>query len=292
LINLWDVIIIGKGPAGISAALYTVRANLKTLIVGGNDSAIAKSQKIDNYYGFEESITGMELLMRGEAQVLRVGAEILTDQVLKVDWEGNFFTVNTATDSFHGRSVLLATGQSRKKVDIGGIDEFEGRGVSYCTTCDGFFYKGLEVGVVGSSDYAYHEANELKTFTNKLTIFTNGQPLELQKYADFENLKINSKRISHLSGDEFLREIYFDDGTYQEIDGLFIAGESASALDFARKMGVNFNKNDIVVDSEQQTNIKKLFAAGDCTGGFKQIATAVGQGALASKKIIEVLRKE
>jgi thioredoxin reductase (NADPH) len=289
---MWDVIIIGKGPAGISAALYTVRANLKTLVIGKNDSAIAKAHKIDNYYGFEESIGGMELLSRGESQALRLGTEILTDQVLKVDSDGKFFIVNTAKDSFQSRSVLLATGQSRKKVLIDGVDEFEGRGVSYCTTCDGFFYKGLEVGVVGSSDYAFHEANELKTFTNKLSIFTNGQPLDLKKYDDFENLKINNKKISHLTGDECLKKIHFDDGTHQELDGLFIAGESASGLDFARKMGVNFNKNDIVVDHEQQTNIKKLFAAGDCTGGFKQIATAVGQGALASKKIIEMLRKE
>lgn len=283
---MYDVVIIGSGPAGISASLYTLRANLKTLIVGSIEkSAMYKAHKIDNYYGFEEGISGGELLVSGKNQALRLGAEFLDDEVLSIGLD-EVFRLKTSSKEVLARSVLLATGQVRKKADIKNLDEFEGKGVSYCTTCDGFFYRDLEVGVVGSGDFALEEARTLLDFTDKVTIFTNGKDWN-DKAGEF---KVNTAKILNLLGDDFVSEILFEDGSKQNIDGVFVAGESASSADFANKMGIDFFDNAIKVDNNQQTNIKGLFAAGDCTGGFKQIATAVGQGALAGKNVISFIK--
>ena len=161
---MYDVIIIGKGPAGISAALYTARANLKTLVVGKNNSALAKAEKIENYYGFANAISGAFLLKEGELQAMRIGTEILEDEVISID-KKEVFEVEALSGRYRSRSVLLATGQTWKKLRVENIEKFEGRGVSYCSTCDGFFYKNLRVGVLGYKDYAVHEALELSAFT-------------------------------------------------------------------------------------------------------------------------------
>lgn len=288
---MYDTIIIGRGPAGISASLYTVRANLKTLVIGKSDSALRKAGKIENYYGFSEAISGEFLLSEGEKQALRLGVEIIEDEVIALE-KNDYFEVVTSADRYLSRAALIATGQPRKRIRIENLTEFEGRGVSYCSTCDGFFYNNLKVGVLGHKDYAVHEATELLTYTEDVTIYTNGLELDLsEKYVeDAKRFKINNKPILKLDGSEFLQRIFFSDDTSEEIDGIFVAYGSASSVDFARKMGIITDGSDIVVDRNQQTNLDGLFAAGDCTGGFRQVATAVGQGALAGRKMVEYVR--
>lgn len=290
---MYDVIIIGKGPAGISASLYTVRSNLKTLIIGKNDSALRKAEKIENYYGFADVIRGEDLLKNGESQALRLGTEIINDEVIAVE-KNDFFEVVTSEGRYSSKALVLATGQPVKKVKIENLEKFEGIGVSYCTTCDGFFYNNLKVGVLGFNDYVIHEAIELQAFTKEITIFTNGRELAVSdKYIDELNqFKVNKMEIEKLEGSEYLQKIIFKDGSSEEIDGLFVAYDSPSSLDFARKLGIMTNGNSILVDKDQQTNLDGLFAAGDCTGGFKQISIAVGQGALAGKRAIEFIRSQ
>lgn len=289
---MYDVIIIGKGPAGLSASLYTSRANLKTLIIGKDDGSLSKAERIENYFGFSGSVSGAHLLKESEKQALRFGVDILEDETVGIEKE-NHYKVITSEGQYFSKAVLIATGQAQKKIDIQNLKDLEGRGVSYCTTCDGFFYKNLKVGVLGFKDYAIHEAKELLAFTNDITIFTNGEKLSL-KEANIDELgkfKVIDKRIKRLDGKDFLEKVVFSDESEQELDGFFIAYESATSTDFARKLGVITEDNAIVVDKNQQTNLAGLFAAGDCTGGFKQIATAVGQGALAGKRIIEYVRE-
>lgn len=288
---VYDVVIIGKGPAGISASLYTARANLNTLIIGKNESALEKASKIENYYGFSEPVSGDFLLREGEKQAAGLGVEIIDTEVIAIE-KSDFFEVLTPDRAFTAKAVLLATGQPYKKVRIENLEKFEGNGVSYCSTCDGYFYKGLRVGVLGFKDYAVHEAIELEAFTKDITIYTNGKELQLsEKFAEEAyRFKVNTRPVSKLEGVDYLQNIYFKDGTMEEVDGIFVAFESASSTDFARKLGVLTEGNSIVVDKLQQTNIEGLFAAGDCTGGFKQISTAVGQGALAGRGIIEFIR--
>ncbi len=286
-----DVIIIGKGPAGLSAAIYTVRAKLDTLLIGGEDSALKKAGKVENYFGFSEPIKGEDLLRAGEEQAARLGVKIVTDDVISVV-KNDFFEVTTQKEVFLSKALLLATGQPQKKVSIENLEKFEGKGVSYCSTCDGFFYNNLKVGVLGFKDFAIHEAMELETFTKDITIFTNGNKLDISdKYKDeAARFKLNEKSVKSLEGSEFLEKICFNDGSCDNIDGIFVAYESASSIDFARKLGVMTDGNSIIADKAQQTNLDGLFAAGDCTGGFKQISVSVGQGALAGRKMIEYVR--
>jgi thioredoxin reductase (NADPH) len=288
---MYDVIIIGRGPAGISASLYTARANLKTLVVGRNDSSLKKAEKIENYYGFSNIISGSFLLQEGEKQALRLGVEIIEDEVIDIS-KKDFFEVVASKKKYFCKSVLLATGQPRKKVKIENLVEFEGKGVSYCVTCDGFFYNNLKVGVLGFKDFAIHEAMELEAYSKDITIFTNGFEFELSdEYIEAaRRFKINKKPILKLEGSEFLERILFNDNTSEKIDGIFVAYESASSIDFARKLGIIVDGNSIVVDKNQQTNLSGVFAAGDNTGGLRQVSSAVGEGAVAGKRIAEYIR--
>jgi len=289
---MFDVIIIGKGPAGLSASLYTIRAGLKTLVIGKDNSALGKADRIENYFGFSEPVSGKYLLEQGEKQARRLGVKFDTSEVIAIE-KSEYFDIYTEAQNYSCKAVLLATGQQTAKLKINRLTEFEGNGVSYCTTCDGFFYRGLKVGVVGFKDYAIHEALELEPLTKNITIYTNGHELETtEKYKKpASEFKINNKPIKGIEGKEAIERIIFEDGTTEDIDGLFIAFESASSIDFARKLGVITSKNSVVVDEKQQTNLKGLFAAGDCTGGLKQVSTSVGQGALAGKQIIEYIRQ-
>jgi thioredoxin reductase (NADPH) len=286
-----DVIIIGKGPAGLSAAIYSVRAKLDTLLIGNEESALKKAGKVENYFGFSEPIKGDELLKAGEEQATRLGTKIVVDDVISVV-KNDFFEVTTQKEVYLSKALLLATGQPQKKINIENLQKFEGKGVSYCSTCDGFFYNNLKVGVLGFKDFAVHEALELETFTKDITIFTNGNKLDISdKYKnEAARFKISEKSVKSLEGSEFIEKICFNDGSCDNIDGIFVAYESASSIDFARKLGVMTDGNSIIVDKAQQTNLDGLFAAGDCTGGFKQISVSVGQGALAGRKMIEYVR--
>lgn len=289
---MFDVIIIGKGPAGISASLYTVRAGLKTLVIGQDNSALRKADRIENYFGFSEPVSGQYLLEQGIKQAQRLGVKFSDNEVVAIE-KGEYFDIYTTDQNYSCKAVLLATGQKLVKVKIDRLAEFEGNGVSYCTTCDGFFYRGLKVGLVGYKDYVIHEAMELEPLTKNITIYTNGNQLELtEKYKKLaSHFLINNKLIKGIDGKEVIESICFQDGTQESIDGLFIAFDSASSIDFARKLGVITSKNSVVVDEKQQTNLKGLFAAGDCTGGLKQVSTAVGQGALAGKQMIAYIRE-
>lgn len=287
----YDAVIIGKGPAGISASLYTARANLKTLVIGADGSSLRKTSKIENYYGFESPVSGEQLLEAGVRQAARVGAAIVDQEVTSVE-PGALFAVKTAAGEYGAAAVLIATGQAPRRPDLPGVREFEGRGVSYCTTCDGFFYKNKRVGVLGGGNYAVQEALELEPFTKDIIIFTNGGRLDFtgDYAAKAQNFTIRQERVKALRGDSVLREILLENGS-QPIDGLFVASGTASSLDFAVKLGVAVAKNAIVADAQQKTNLDGIFAAGDCTGGFKQIATAVGQGAIAGKSMIDYVRR-
>ena len=290
ILTMYDVIIIGKGPAGLSAALYTVRANLKTLVIGRNDSRLMKAEKIDNYFGFSETTSGEKLLSEGEKQALRLGCEIVEEEVIDLE-KREFFEVITSKNQYEAKAILLATGQPMKKIKIENLEQFEGKGVSYCSTCDGFFYNNLKIGVLGFKDFAIHEAIELLKYSKDITIFTNGKELEIsEKYSkEIKQFKLNSKPVKKIDGGDFLQKIIFTDETSQEIDGIFVAYDSASSTDFARKLGVLTENNSVIVDEKQMTNQEALYAAGDCTGGFKQVATAVGQGAVAGKAIIDFI---
>ena len=286
---VYDVIVVGSGPAGISASLYTKRANLETLIISKGIGTLDKVKKIENYYGLEENITGEKLQKIGEKQAKNLGIEIKNEEVMQIDYEDTKFIVKTLNHEYVAKTVILSTGSNRKTLNIKGIKEFEGKGVSYCATCDAFFFRGKDVAVLGSKEYALHEAETLLSVANSVTMLTNGEkPVEKR----LEGLNVEEKKIRELRGNSNIEEVEFEDNTKKKIDGVFVAIGTASSSDLARKLGVKIEEktNNIIVNEKMETNMKGLYACGDCVGGTLQIAKAVYEGMVAGMSFIKYLK--
>ncbi|WP_455503688.1 NAD(P)/FAD-dependent oxidoreductase [Blautia sp.] len=312
------VIIIGAGPAGISAALYAARANMDPLVINNGIGALEKAEKIENYYGMEHPVSGKELFETGIAQAKALGVRILEAQVLGI---GGFdtFQVKTTAGDFDTISVILATGSKRKAPAIPGIKEFEGNGVSYCAVCDAFFYRGKDVAVLGNSDFALHEAEELAPMAGSVTIYTDGKEPEFSKEVSFP---VNTMKIQSVEGDMAVSglrlvkgeagensaaasvnpsELNIQEsqkaGGEQEIfapaDGVFVALGTAGSAEMARQMGAALTeKGNIKVNEKMESTIPGLFAAGDCTGGLLQVAKAVYDGAQAGLSANQYVRNK
>lgn len=285
---MYDVIILGAGPAGVSASLYCKRANKNVLIIYNDSSELLKAQKIDNYYGFENGISGKDLYETGIKQSQNLGVEIIKQEVIKIEMENGYFNVITEKNSYKSKSVIIAMGSKKNTLKIQGVQEFEGKGISYCAICDGFFYKKKDVAVIGSGNYAISETNDLINIANKITILTNGE-----KAPEFraDNVEIVTKNIKQISGENRVQEIEFDDNSFLKTDGVFIAQGTAGAADFAKKLGIMSQNNNIIVNENMETNIKGIFACGDCTGGLLQVSKAVYEGTKAGLAVIEYLKK-
>ena len=280
---MYDVIVIGSGPAGITAAIYAKRRNLSILVISKGNGALQKAEKIDNYYGFENGISGKELYENGIKQAKNLGIDFIEDEIINIEYI-NQFTVETVNSKYEAKAVILATGVSRNIPNIKGIKEFEGKGVSYCAVCDSFFYKGKDVAVLGDGNYAIHEFETLKPIASSVTILTNGNAMVENRDSSIE---VNSKKIREFRGDTKLEEVEFEDNTIQNLNGVFIAMGTASSSDLARKIGARIENNNIVVNENMETTVPGLFACGDCTGGLLQISKAVYEGAKAGLAVLK-----
>ena len=280
---MYDVIVIGSGPAGITAAIYSKRRNLSILVISKGNGTLQKAEKIDNYYGFENGISGKELYVNGIKQAKNLGIDFIEDEVINIEYI-NQFTIETVNSKYEAKAVILATGVSRNVPNIKGIKEFEGKGVSYCAVCDSFFYKGKDVAVLGDGNYAIHEFETLKPIASSVTILTNGNTMVENRDSSIE---VNSKKIREFRGDTKLEKVEFEDKTIQNLNGVFIAMGTASSSDLARKIGARIENNNIVVNENMETTVPSLFACGDCTGGLLQISKAVYEGAKAGLAVLK-----
>lgn len=281
---MYDVIILGAGPAGISASLYTKRANLKTLILYNDKSGLEKASLIENYYGFKNGITGEELYNTGIEQAKNIGVEVLKEEVVKIENNIEHFNVVTTKNEYQSKNLILATGNKKNRPKIKGIEKFEGKGVSYCAICDGFFYRNRSVAVLGSGNYAISETNELINIADNITILTNGK--EAPEFRA-DNVKVDTKEIEEIEGEDKVEEVKFKDGTTIKTDGIFVAEGVAGSSEFAKKLGIITQKDKIVVNENMETNIKGIYACGDCTGGLLQVSKAVYEGAKAGLEVIK-----
>ena len=281
---MYDVIILGAGPAGISASLYTKRGNLKTLILYNDKSGLEKASLIENYYGFKNGITGEELYNTGIEQAKNIGVEVLKEEVVKIENNIEHFNVVTTRNEYKAKNLILATGNKKNRPKIKGIEKFEGKGVSYCAICDGFFYRNRSVAVLGSGNYAIAETNELINIADNITILTNGK-----KAPEFraDNVKVDTKEIEEIDGKDKVEEVRFKDGTTIKTDGIFVAEGVAGSSEFAKKLGIITQKDKIVVNENMETNVKGIYACGDCTGGLLQVSKAVYEGAKAGLEVIK-----
>lgn len=284
------IVIIGKGPAGISAALYLLRGGQKALVIGRDGGALTKAAHIDNYYGFAETISGPHLLEQSWAQLRRLGGTILTEEVVSVQYaaDGKGYEVRTPTQTIAADAALFATGAARQKPALPGLEKWEGKGVSYCAVCDGFFYRGKTAAVLGSGDYAASEAKELLPIVKNLHVITNGNEITGQFPTE---CVVHTQKVAALEGEERLERVRFADGSALELDGLFIAQGTAGTGELALKLGVLTEKGRILAKPDGSTNVPGIYAAGDCTGGLLQVAKAVSDGAIAAGSILAYLRK-
>ncbi len=297
IMNEYEIVIIGGGPAGLSAALYTSRAQKKTLILNkSEEGAIKKVEVLDNYLGFPDGISGKEFLELAKRHIRNFGAEIVEEEALfiKQDFEGSGYIVETAENSYKAKGLVIATGIKHDRPRIGNIGKFEGLGVSYCVTCDGFFFRDSKVAVLGFKDYGAKEAVELLNYTTNIVLLTNGRTVEirdrLRQKLEENDITIIEDKIEEILGDKAVNGVKFENGKTIELKGIFIAVGTSGATDFARTLGIQIEGNAIKVDSSNSTGIPLVYSAGDCTGGNKQVAIAVGEGANAAINLISELK--
>ena len=288
-------LIIGSGPAGLSAAIYAARAGMRT-VVAGCEPKIAGDYDIDNYFGFPETISGRDLIERGVRQAVRFGTQIVCQRVLSIHMaEDGSFHVKTDQGEFAAEAVVIAAGVNRVRPGIANIADYDGKGVSYCVSCDGFFFRGRKVVVVGEGNYAANQALELTNFTSDVVVYTQGKaPAMDESFAAAlaqAGIAVSTGKIASLVGQPAMTGAVLEDGSEIAADGLFVAMGQASALDFAKTLGVATRGAFIEADHEQKTNVPGVFAAGDCVGHFMQISVAVGEGAKAGRAAIAHIKE-
>ena len=282
-----SIIIIGSGPAGISAALYAVRAGVDTTVLTKGPGALDRAEKIENYYGFAEPVSGAELERRSIENAKRLGVRFVTAEAVGLTYTDKL-TVETVDKNYPADAVILATGASRAVPRIPGLAGLEGHGVSYCATCDAFFYRGRDVAVLGSGEYALHEVQALLPVAHSVTLLTGGAPLTAQFPPE---VAVRAEAVEAILGEDRVTGVQLKDGGTLEVSGVFVALGVAGSTALARKLGAEVNGSRIVVDDHMQTSLPGLYAAGDCTGGLLQVAKAVYEGAVAGTEAAKALRK-
>jgi len=288
------VAIIGGGPAGLSAAIYTARADKRTLVFDDGGGTTRDVSQMENVYGFPDGVTGPELVDVGQEHAEKYGAERITEEVVRIGRTDDGFAVETTVDDYAVDGVILATGASYERPAIADVDDYEGQGVSYCVECDAYFYRDRPVAVVGDGNYAATEALMLLDYTDDVRLLTNGSTFtadpELTEQVDDAGIPIETDRLDRLVGDDGLEGVVTTDDETIAIDGLFVALGTAGGTDLAEMLGVPVEDDSIVTEPDQSTTVDRVYAAGDATGGHQQIATSVGEGARAAINLLEEFR--
>ena len=284
---IYDTIVIGRGPAAISCAVYLKRYNLSPVIIAKDNGALENASSIDNYYGFEH-ISGHDLAELGVKQAKSLDIPIFEEEVIDIQF-GETFLVKTNLKEYEAKTIFLALGKKKTELPIKNKNKFDGNGVSYCAICDGFFYKNKRIGLVGAGLFMDNEYNVLKNFSKNITIFTNGD--KLQK--EYPDALVVDERIVDLLGDEKLKALKTANAEY-ELDGLFVALGSQSGMSLSRHLGLETDSKGFLVVHDFMTNLPGIFAGGDIIGGLLQVSKSVSDGACASlsiKKYLDNLKK-
>jgi len=301
----YELAIIGGGPAGYSASIYAVRSGIKTIVIdkglGGGLGNI--SPRIENYPGFE-SISGIDLMEKMKQHASKYTDIHFNEEVKKIENMKDKFNIITDKKTYIVKAIVLCMGTDYRKLNAPGEKELTGKGVSYCATCDGFFFKGKNVAVVGGGNTALIEAIFLKQIGCKeVSVIHRRDQLRAEKAYQDEAVKkgvkiIYNAQVESIKGDknvEFLEVQNVDTGEKSklQIDGIFISiGEEPQNI-LAKELGVKLDERGfVIVDKQQRTNIKGVYAAGDITGGLRQVVTACAEGAIAALSSTETLGKQ
>lgn len=302
------VLIIGSGPAGLTAALYTARAQLNPVVIAGDTlgGQVGITHEIENYPGFPDTLSGPELVENFKAHAEKFGAEVVFDSVTEVDFSsGSPFTVKTYNETYLVDSVIVAIGANPRHLNIPGEEELTGRGVSYCGTCDGFFFRGKDIVVVGGGDSALEESIFLTKFANTVNIIHRRDELragiQLQNRA-FKNEKIsftwNTVMDEIKAGENgavsavTLRDVNTGETREYPTDGVFIfIGHDPNSGVFNGQLATD-DDGYVITDDLHRTNVPGVFAAGEIQDRvWRQVATSVGQGTAAAMSTIHWLEE-
>jgi thioredoxin reductase (NADPH) len=291
-----DVIIIGSGPAGYTAGVYTSRARLSTLIISGTlpGGQLMTTSEVENYPGFPTGIFGPELMMNMRQQAERFGAAIVDDEVVQVDFKKRPFTITTHAETYTADAVIVATGASPRKIGIAGEQKFGGRGVSYCATCDGPFFRGEDIVVVGGGDTAVEEATFLTKFGKSVRIVHRRDSLRASKIMA-EKALVNPKIkfawnsvVTDITGDKkvsavTIRDLNTDKETKISAGGIFVAiGHEPNTSVFKGELELD-DKGYMILKDHTRTSVEGVFAAGDVHDHrYRQAVTAAGFGCMAA----------
>ena len=302
--ELFDVIIIGGGPAGLTAAIYASRMGMKMLLFesGIPGGRTLWAPMVENYPGFPEGITGTELVEKMVEQAKKFGAEMrFPEDVLDLTIDGKEKVVTTRLGEYRSLSIIVATGTQNRRLLVPGEIELLGQGVSYCAVCDGPLFRDKVTAVVGSSDEALEDALYLSDISKRVILTTQKDQIEasrklLEACKEKGNIEIIKARVKSILGDNNVKSISildFEGNKESEIpvDGVFISLGGIPMTSLAKKTGIEVDERGCIkVDRRQATNVGGIFAAGDCTCGGMQIVTAVGEGARAAMQAYQYVR--
>jgi thioredoxin reductase (NADPH) len=301
--KIWDVIIVGAGPAGLTAGIYTARQGHSTLLLysGKVGGRALEAHRIDNYPGFPHGLTGAELMNLFIEQAKRFGVEFKEETVIGLADAGEYKIISTRGGYYPGKTVIIAAGVQRKQLSVPGEMEFKGRGVSYCAICDGPFFRDKVVTVVGSGHEAVQDALHLTNTASKV-IAIPGKKGFSENYPELATLRTNPKvefiegqDIAEITGDEFVTGVKLTPSGVDKVatDGVFILLEHISTSNILVEAGIDADEGGcIIVDRNQQTNLPGFYAAGDCCCIGWQVVTAAGEGAKAALSAMKYVKQK
>ncbi len=302
----FDVIIIGAGPSGYTAGIYCSRAGYDTLILSGilPGGQLVNTTEVENYPGFEKAIMGPDLMIEMRRQTERMGTTIVDDECVNVDFRNNPFKILTGSEEYEGRAVIIATGANPRKLGLEGEQTFAGKGVSYCATCDGPFFRNLELVVVGGGDSAIEEATFLTKFATKIHLVHRRSELRASKIMQeraFSNEKIKflwESEVLDIKGDQkmqqaVIKNIKTNEETILDVGGLFVAiGHVPNTRLFKNQIDMD-DEGYIILKNKTCTNIEGVFAAGDVHDrSYRQAVTAAGFGCMAAIDVDKYLSEK
>ncbi|MDD3498596.1 MAG: FAD-dependent oxidoreductase [Candidatus Moranbacteria bacterium] len=300
--KIYDLIVIGAGPAGLGASIYASRYKIDHIVIGEEPGGqVVEASKIENWPG-EKSIQGKDLMDKFIDQAKSLGGEIIQYSVEKVEKSEDGFSVYSGGNIYKARTVIFALGMKPRKMNIPGEDKFIGKGISYCATCDASFFRGKDVAVLGGGDAAAMAAVNLSDFADKVYLLhreeVNWNPSRQQEMEKNPKIElIVSESIKELKGENHLEGIVCDSKGEQKnlaVQGLFVEIGSVPGVAIVKGLGVEVDEqNYIKVDQTQATNVEGVWAAGDATTGsnkFRQIITAAAEGAVAAGSVYKKLK--